>query len=49
MEADVLIPVYRPDGRAYRAAEPIWKCRDYPVIGVILMNTEEKTFSGRTD
>ena len=43
MEVDVLIPVYRPDGKLTELLETI-KMQNYPIHRVILMNTEEKHF-----
>ena len=43
MEADVLIPVYRPDGKLTELLKRL-KMQNYPIHRVILMNTEEKHF-----
>ena len=43
MEVDVLIPVYRPDGKLTELLERL-KMQNYPIHRVILMNTEEKHF-----
>ena len=43
MEVDVLIPVYRPDGKLTELLKRL-KTQNYPIHRVILMNTEEKHF-----
>ena len=43
MEVDVLIPVYRPDGKLTELLKRL-KMQNYPIHRVILMNTEEKHF-----
>lgn len=43
MEVDVLIPVYRPDGKLRELLKRL-KMQNYPIHRVILMNTEEKHF-----
>lgn len=43
MEVDVLIPVYRPDGKLTELLKRL-KMQSYPIHRVILMNTEEKHF-----
>ena len=43
MEVDVLIPVYRPDGKLTELLQRL-KMQNYPIHRVILMNTEEKHF-----
>lgn len=43
MEVDVLIPVYRPDGKLTELLKRL-KMQNYPIHRVILMNTEEKYF-----
>lgn len=43
MEVDVLIPVYRPDGKLAELLKRL-KMQNYPIHRVILMNTEEKHF-----
>ena len=43
MEVDVLIPVYRPDGKLTELLKRL-KIQNYPIHRVILMNTEEKHF-----
>ena len=43
MEVDVLIPVYRPDGKLTEFLKRL-KTQNYPIHRVILMNTEEKHF-----
>ena len=43
MEVDVLIPVYRPDGKLTELLKRL-KMQYYPIHRVILMNTEEKHF-----
>ena len=43
MEVDVLIPVYRPDGKLTELLKRL-KVQNYPIHRVILMNTEEKHF-----
>ena len=43
MEVDVLIPVYRPDGKLTELLKRL-KMQNYPTHRVILMNTEEKHF-----
>ena len=43
MEVDVLIPVYRPDGKLTELLKRL-KMLNYPINRVILMNTEEKHF-----
>ena len=43
MEVDVLIPVYRPDGKLTELLKRL-KMQNYPIHQVILMNTEEKHF-----
>ena len=43
MEVDVLIPVYRPDGKLTELLKRL-KMQNYPIPRVILMNTEEKHF-----
>lgn len=43
MEVDVLIPVYRPDGKLTELLKRL-KMQNYPIYRVILMNTEEKHF-----
>ena len=41
MEVDVLIPVYRPDGKLTELLKRL-KTQNYPIHRVILMNTEER-------
>ena len=43
MEVDVLIPVYRPDGKLTELLKRL-KMQNYPIHRVILMNTEENHF-----
>lgn len=43
MEVDVLIPVYRPDGKLTELLKRL-KMQNYPIHRIILMNTEEKHF-----
>ena len=43
MEVDVLIPVYRPDGKLTELLKRL-KTQNYPIHRVILMNTEERHF-----
>ena len=43
MEVDVLIPVYRPDGKLTELLKRL-KMQNYPIHRVILMNTEERHF-----
>ena len=43
MEVDVLIPVYRPDGKLTELLKRL-KMQNYTIHRVILMNTEEKHF-----
>ena len=43
MEVDVLIPVYRTDGKLTELLKRL-KMQNYPIHRVILMNTEEKHF-----
>ena len=43
MKVDVLIPVYRPDGKLTELLKRL-KMQNYPIHRVILMNTEEKHF-----
>ena len=43
MDVDVLIPVYRPDGKLTELLKRL-KMQNYPIHRVILMNTEEKHF-----
>ena len=43
MEVDVLIPVYRPEGKLSELQKRL-KMQNYPIHRVILMNTEEKHF-----
>ena len=43
MEVDVLIPVYRPDGKLTELLKRL-KMQNYPIHRVILMNTEKKHF-----
>ena len=43
MEVDVLIPVYRPDGKLTELLKRL-KMQNYPIHRVLLMNTEEKHF-----
>ena len=43
MEVDVLIPVYRPDGKLTELLKRL-NMQNYPIHRVILMNTEEKHF-----
>ena len=43
MEVDVLIPVYRPDGKLTELLKRL-KMQNYPIHRVILMNTDEKHF-----
>ena len=43
MEVDVLIPVYRPDGKLTELLKRL-KMQNYPIHRVILINTEEKHF-----
>ena len=43
MEVDVLIPVYRPDGKLTELLKRL-KMQNYPIHRVILMNMEEKHF-----
>ena len=43
MEVDVLIPVYRPEGKLTELLKRL-KMQNYPIHRVILMNTEEKHF-----